>query len=37
MIVLTFTICTFKDIKMDHQEIGRVGMEWIDLAQDRSG
>jgi hypothetical protein len=23
------------NIKMDHREIGRDGMDWIDLAQDR--
>ena len=25
------------NIKIDIQEIGRVGMDWIDLAQDRDG
>lgn len=35
MNVLTFTVPTFKYIKMDLQEIGWVSVDWIDMAQDR--
>jgi hypothetical protein len=35
MNVLTFSMLIFSDIKMDLQEIGWVGMDWIVLAHDR--